>query len=146
MPEKKKVKNWLTNMDSLTTSQESVVRIAGKIAKGNDTLEKELNKKPYINTQTATKPIKILCYLSEAEDKKNNNKQGFDIIIEANRAREELDIVFNREFKSLYNWYLYLNHSNSNREKIEEVISEEKDLKGSIVSINELKEYKFSNI
>jgi len=72
---------WADSIDSLKTSNDSIVRLANYIHIG----EKQGNGA----IQTATKPIKILCYIPENETRTNDSKgrDKFDIVIEAYRNR-----------------------------------------------------------
>lgn len=57
--DKKILKNWVKSIDDLKTSPNSIVRLATNIHVGN--LDSETS------TQSATKPIKILCHMSDNE-------------------------------------------------------------------------------
>ncbi|MBC2576293.1 DUF6602 domain-containing protein [Peptostreptococcus canis] len=83
---------WVKNIDSLRTSQDSIVRIARKIAFGSQSIDKVGGG--YLNTQTASRPIKILCYISSTKNTQGHPKKGFDIVLEANKNQEEIDIIF----------------------------------------------------
>lgn len=113
---------WVKNVDSLRTSQDSIVRIAGKIAFGSQVIDKVDGG--YLNTQTASRPIKILCYISSTKSARNRPKGGFDIVLEANKNQEEIDIIFSDQFMSLYEWYLTLNHTENARGTIEKLIND----------------------
>lgn len=70
------LKRWADSIDKLRTSNDSIVRLATNIHIGN-----ESNRV----TQTATKPIKILCYIPENKTEKDDTggRSKFDIVIEA---------------------------------------------------------------
>jgi hypothetical protein len=72
---------WADSIDSLKTSNDSIVRLVTNV---------HIGEKPKNGTiQTATKPIKILCYIPEdktnTDDSKGRDK--FDIVIEAYQNR-----------------------------------------------------------
>lgn len=104
--------NWVCSIRKLKTSQESIVRIFDKIACG------EAN---HARTQTATRPLRILCCLNE--QKVNNflaeeEKSPFDVVIRAidkGKDREEkLEIKWDDSNRNLYDWYESLNHAQGN--------------------------------
>lgn len=70
---------WVNSITALKTSDESIVRVATYVHIGNN---KDNRTTPI---QTATTPIKILCYISKNKtaNKKNKVKDSFDIVIEA---------------------------------------------------------------
>ena len=72
---------WADSIDSLKTSNDSIVRLATYVHIG----EKQGNGA----IQTATKPIKILCYIPENETRTDDSKgrDKFDIVIEAYQNR-----------------------------------------------------------
>lgn len=151
-PKDTEVENWLKNMNSLMTVQDSVVRIAGRIAFSEEETLTNLNEKlNYINTQTATRPIKILCYISETKGLSDTEKKGFDIVIEANQTQEKLGISFKSTLNDLYEWYLYLNHTEDNRRRIndflmENKVDEGKYLQNAISGIQRLKKYSLDQL
>lgn len=100
------VTDWLTAIEKLETSQESIVRIVGHIHYGSD----KVIEKTRLNTQTKTRPIKILCYISENE--KNEPLEKFDIIMTVRKKREKnrLDIQYGN-YENLFQWYLTLNQA-----------------------------------
>ncbi|WP_261665548.1 DUF6602 domain-containing protein [Fusobacterium necrophorum] len=75
--DKKILKNWVKSIDDLKTSPNSIVRLATNIHVGN--LDSETS------TQSATKPIKILCHMSDNETSTEDTRgrYSFDIVIEA---------------------------------------------------------------
>jgi len=75
------LEDWADSIDSLKTSNDSIVRLATYIHIG----EKQGNGA----IQTATKPIKILCYIPENETRTDDSKgrDKFDIVIEAYQNR-----------------------------------------------------------
>lgn len=149
VPDNNKVEAWLSKMNNLMTSQESVVRIAGRMVYGSD--EVGAIDGAYLNTQTATRPIKILCYISSSQNARCQPKKEFDIVLEANEKQEKLGIVFSEKFKSLYDWYMDLNHTEKNKKKIEKFLKESKE-KGHnyknrpIADIEKLENYKLNQL
>lgn len=140
-----KFTSWLEKMDALKTSQGSIARIAGRIAVGSDDIGDV--SAAYLNTQTATRPIKILCYISSTKDVRHQPKEGFDIILEANKNKEKLDVSFHEGFENLFDWYMALNHTENSQEKIKEFLEVNQQNKVSyqnkpIASIENLKEHK----
>lgn len=128
-PEDNIVTEWLNSIDRLETSQNSIVRIAGRIVYGSNELG-EVDA-PYLNTQTATRPIKILCYISgndEFREEQQKEKKRFDIVLEANRNKEKLSILYSNSYQKLLDWYLYLNHSEENRDKIREFLEKNQEI------------------
>ena len=75
------LEEWADSIDVLKTSNDSIVRLATYIHIGN--IREDGSKNSAI--QTATRPIKILCYIpvdeTNTDDSKGRNK--FDIVIEA---------------------------------------------------------------
>lgn len=67
------LKEWAESIKNLETSTNSIARLATKVHVGTDENS---------STQTATKPIKILCYISD-EESDGDEKKSFDIVIEA---------------------------------------------------------------
>ena len=76
----KNLKEWADSIDVLKTSNDSIVRLATYIHIGKP--QEEGDNKPI---QTATRPIKILCYISTKRSKTcvSKGRDKFDIVIEA---------------------------------------------------------------
>lgn len=149
IPDNDRVKGWLKNINTLTTAQNSIVRIAGRVLYGSEEIGDI--KGPYLNTQTATRPIKILCYISSTKESGCKLKKGFDIVLEANDNKGKLEIIFNEEFKNLYDWYMELNHTDDNKEKIENFFKEseknnENYHKKPIADIKKLQDYQLEQL
>lgn len=128
-PEDNIVTEWLDSIDRLETSQNSIVRIAGRIVYGSNELGGV--DAPYLNTQTATRPIKILCYISgndEFREEQQKEKKRFDIVLEANRKKEKLSILYSNSYQNLLDWYLYLNHSEENKCRIREFLEKNQEI------------------
>jgi len=77
----KDLEEWADSIDVLKTSNDSIVRLATYVHIGNLKEEDSRNKA----IQTATRPIKILCYIPVDETNTDNSKgrDKFDIVIEA---------------------------------------------------------------
>ena len=75
------LEEWADSIDVLKTSNDSIVRLATYIHIGKTQEEGGKNKA----IQTATRPIKILCYIPVNETNTDNSKgrDKFDIVIEA---------------------------------------------------------------
>lgn len=71
------LEEWADSIDVLRTSNDSIVRLATYVHIGNPHGNKAI--------QTATRPIKILCYIPVDETNTDNSKgrDKFDIVIEA---------------------------------------------------------------
>lgn len=95
---------WTKSIDDLQTSNDSIVRLATYV---------HIGKEEGRAIQTATKPIKILCYIPEkisnksqnksktkqenSKTKQENGKNGFDILIEAYQNNGKKESVDNNE-------------------------------------------------
>ncbi|WP_347462553.1 hypothetical protein [Clostridium sp. D5] len=103
--DKKILKDWICSMRVLRTSKKSYVRTINKIACGE--------KEP-VNTQTATRPLRILCCLNDKDISEllNEDETSFDIVIRAMPGEEcKLQIEWDDGKKNLYDWYVSLNHA-----------------------------------
>lgn len=89
------LKKWVERIKSLETSAQSVARTAAGVICGS------------APTQTATRPLRILCCLNE-EYKDLQEVVDFDVTIRA--GEERLKIEWSSKRKSLYDWYQALNH------------------------------------
>lgn len=104
---------WTKSIDNLQTSNDSIVRLMQSI---------HIGKENSGATQTATKPIKILCYLPEkisnksqnkSKTKQENGKNGFDILIEAYQNSHNKESKYNNN-KDLYDGNLKITFTDSN--------------------------------
>lgn len=102
--DQKVLKKWASSIKKLKTSPKSFVRIYDRIACGEI-------KSP--KTQTATRPLRILCCLNETIINKPFEKEEklFDIIIRASDEKDKLLIEMDNGKKNLYDWYVSLNHA-----------------------------------
>ncbi|MDK8180622.1 DUF6602 domain-containing protein [Paenibacillus sp. UMB4589-SE434] len=105
------LKTWTDSIDKLNTVSKSIVRMASEVVCTGfeaklQVLESQTSSKTgRLSTQTATRPIKILCSTKSAGTKV---KGLFDILIHP--QGEQLRIVLPNEAKSLDWWYEQLNH------------------------------------
>jgi hypothetical protein len=98
------LKDWVSSIDKLKTNTQSIVRIASTVL---DNKIKNPEGGNQTKTQTATRPIKILCHLSGWN---NQYSALFDINIIANECPKCLKIMSGcRDF--LNDWYTHLNHA-----------------------------------
>lgn len=117
--EKDNLKNWADSISKVKTSssKNSYARMAQLISCG-----------PAM-TQTATRPLRILCCLNE-EYKNLLNKQEkiFDVVIRAlDKNKKELSVKWDATKKYLFDWYQCLNHAEGQEQKQEK---EKKEIKG----------------
>jgi len=100
----KELKAWSDSIADLQTSSVSYTRMNGKIIKGEEI--------PIGTTQTATRPLRILCCLPKTveTEKDKSVELIFDAVIYALKDKEKLKIKFDRQKESLQQWYLALNH------------------------------------
>lgn len=130
------LKKWAERIAELETSVESYTRVANRIiAEGSNP------------TQTQTRPIRILCCLNnnKVNMKLDNNEQLFDVIIRAPHPEAtSLEIEFAEKHKTLYDWYLALNHAGGQKkvdaegeEELEKIKLEDYAVEGvSLLSFN----------
>lgn len=97
---------WVKNIAALKTSNKSYARFATGIAEGQKAMETA--------SQTATRPLRILCKLGEKEIQKEleSGIPMFDIRITAIEKKKQLEVEYYDRYKSLKDWYLELNHAN----------------------------------
>lgn len=106
---KEKLENWVKGISELKTSsaQKSFVRLANKLA-----------YKP-VDTQPATRPLRVLCCLNKQKELPTADDTKFDVVIRALKKEKRLDIKWDEKKKNLYDWYLCLNQADGRkREKI----------------------------
>ena len=101
---KRNIAEWAGEIDKLITSLDSVVRMVGGMTDNSDIPD---SKKV---TQTATRPIKILCTLA-GEETMHNYEEIFDIILAVDPERKKLFKSIPNEMESLENWNDLLNHA-----------------------------------
>lgn len=89
---------WVETINQLKTSNNSIARLANSIA---------INES--VQTQKSTRPIKILCYLSERKPDQKAENRGFDIELCAIKGESKLNIKFNDTVDNLYKAFINLN-------------------------------------
>jgi len=89
---------WVKTIDQLKTSNNSIARLATSIA---------INES--VPTQKSTRPIKILCYLSEQKPCQKAKDRGFDIELCAVKCENKLNIKFDNAVDNLDKAFLNLN-------------------------------------
>lgn len=102
---KKILRAWASSIKALKTSNKSYTRTLNKIACGE--IEHSI-------TQSATRPLRILCCLNEKEigELVNEDEKPFDIVIRAVPDKGgKLQIEWDDRKKNLYDWYVSLNHA-----------------------------------
>lgn len=101
--EQEKLKNWAESVMALKTASNSYTRIYNEISVGED--------KP-APTQSATRPLRILCCLNEnvINTELNSGDKLFDFVIRASDKDLVLKIEIDESKKNLRGWYLALNH------------------------------------
>lgn len=98
------LKNWAENIAALKTSRNSYTRTINRIVIGKD------DPSP---TQTATRPLRILCCLNETivNAYLNSEDKLFDFVIRAAEKEQRLHIEIDNVKNNLREWYLELNHA-----------------------------------
>ncbi len=127
--DKSNLQNWAESIAALKTSQKSYIRTYPRIIVGEDQPN---------STQTATRPVRILCCLNEGIVNENLGSGGklFDIIIRAPSEDQGLAIEMDETKEDLQSWYLALNHAdNRQKEGISDGV-EIKDIKMEAYQVN----------
>lgn len=104
----KTLQEWSKSMENLRTSENSIARIATGIALSG------------VTTQKSTRPIRILCKLTE--DQTEDVEKQFDFILtacpskkkkasedESKESKAQIKIVLNDSLNNLYDWFYELN-------------------------------------
>lgn len=115
--DKELLENWINSIEQLKTSNRSIVRTINRIVCGEE--------KPAL-TQTATRPLRILCCLNQ-EYENLQEIVDFDVVIRA--GEEKLDIEWSSKAENLYDWYTELNHAQEKKESEKEEMQEVKKRK-----------------
>lgn len=103
------LEEWTNSINNLQTSNDSIVRLATNIHIGKVNEESSLKA-----IQTATKPIKILCYIptNETTNDYTYGRHYFDIVIEAyQKSKSSKD---QNQKNTEYNGNLKINFSDEN--------------------------------
>lgn len=103
---KNAIDDWEKSISSLITSMDSVARMANAMV---DNLEYPQKKKDNL-TQTATRPVKILCTLA-GKSALNGYKDSFDIILSVDKEKKKLYKSIPGEAQRLEKWNDSLNHA-----------------------------------
>ena len=101
---KSNIAEWAGEIDKLITSLDSVVRMVSSMTDNSSIPD---TKKV---TQTATRPIKILCTLA-GEGTMHSYEEIFDIILAVDPEQKKLFKSIPNETQSLENWNDLLNHA-----------------------------------
>lgn len=123
------LKNWAESIVTLRTSQNSYTRTIQKIVAGKD---------DPIETQTATRPLRILCCLNESIINQNldSGDKLFDFIIRAADKKQGLKIEIDNVNENLQDWYLALNHVNNQEDDVKTCSGKIKDVKLDDYQVN----------
>lgn len=97
---------WESSISGLITSMDSVARMANFMVNNQDNSQ---DRKKNL-TQTATRPVKILCTLS-GKSALNGYKDYFDIILSVDKEKKKLYKSIPGETQSLGKWNDSLNHA-----------------------------------
>lgn len=127
----KDLKEWAQSIAQLKTSNDCCARTIPKIIYGKDGNSQ--------TTQSATRPIRILCCLCDTSisEQLESGDNLFDFVIRATEKKTELTIEIDDTKHSLSDWYVELNHAQTDHEKKGEIAS--KNI--SKISIDDYKVY-----
>lgn len=97
------LKNWAESVAALKTVRNSYARTATKMVDGTEGDG---------GTQSATRPLRILCCLNEQNINVNLNTGDklFDFVVQAAEESAKLTIEADTSKKNLWDWYIALNH------------------------------------
>lgn len=115
----KKVADWRKTIEDLITSMDSVARTAAFMSDNSEAGPKKV-------TQTATRPIMILCAIN-SDKKFSKLKKEFDIILSVDQEKKKINKYIRGEENSLSNWNDSLNHALDNYKGNEDEIKKEKE-------------------
>ncbi|MEX2513503.1 MAG: DUF6602 domain-containing protein [Cyclobacteriaceae bacterium] len=108
---------WKMSISLLKTDTRSITRIYQSVVNGELNKAEEAICEKNKKTQTATRPISILCHLKKQDGTSTKPKSElFDFIICADEAGSQLNI-FPDQNKNLGEWYKSLNHHNDQFEE-----------------------------
>lgn len=113
------IKAWYESIVKLRTATGSTARLANQIAIGP------------VPSQQSTRPLRILCSMSENVGKEVTESNMFDFILTAvkcDRTDSHLKITVTEAFRSLKDWYRELNFYQYNQEISTADIKGEKEL------------------
>lgn len=108
---KDEIEEWVETIDNLISSMDSVARMAGYMA-DNASEASGASGAPakFGVTQTATRPVKLLCTLAGEKDM-SEYKDKFDILLGVDKEKKKLIKSIPEEARSLENWNGSLNHA-----------------------------------
>ena len=106
------LEDWLDSIEKLHTSSDFLVRFATDIIRGND--------KNYIGAQTATRPLRILCHISDGNHKIESK---FDFVIKPQSMKQGiqgdgLDIKISPQMQSLAKCFVEVNHRQYEKQEL----------------------------
>lgn len=101
------IREWVQTIDQLVTSMDSVARMAANMVDNSETVTEDSGRK---TTQTATRPVKILCTIT-GEKKISAMEDIFDIILKVDKDTKKLIKSIPKEKQSLGAWNESLNHA-----------------------------------
>jgi cell fate (sporulation/competence/biofilm development) regulator YlbF (YheA/YmcA/DUF963 family) len=109
------LKNWAESIAALKTSRESYARMFGTIVNGIPDDNVKEGESPAPSTQTATRPLRILCCLNKDIINENlgSGDKLFDFVIRASEENQDfkIEIEVDDSKDSLQDWYRVLNHA-----------------------------------
>ncbi|MTK06197.1 MAG: hypothetical protein F8N38_03785 [Hungatella sp.] len=107
--------SWSKSIDRLKTSPNSFCRTM------TDLQDNLVDQKP--RTQTATRPLKLLCALSISDKALSGLEEDFDFILHCDSNAKRLKKVVKNETSNYADWYYSINHYNEEKkwEKPEEI-------------------------
>jgi len=109
------LKDWSDQISSLKTSTKAIARVISEVVQGYLDPQQKVGQISRKFTQTATRPIRILCYLNNGESTyAKPNEDNFDILICANyenKDKPRIDVKYSKSW-NLGEWYCSLNHAN----------------------------------
>lgn len=108
------LEDWSNSISDLKTSssQQSFARMATMISRS-------------VPTQSATRPLRILCCLNEREECLPEKNEKFDVVIRARKDEKKLSINWNEDKKNLFEWYQCLNHAEGTGENTKDISGKE---------------------
>lgn len=119
---RKCILKWVETINQLKTSLDSMARMAARLSDGWQVKEKSV-------TQTATRPIKILCGIKIPSNK--GLEDEFDIILRIDKEKKRIDKYISNQNSTLSDWNEWLNHNHSKYDgedrKFREIIKADKE-------------------
>ena len=110
-PDSSSLVEWVDGIRNLKTSQEACVRIANFIIVDGKAPAFGTNQKQS-PSQTATRPLRILCCLNNFTNLKIDERDSlFDFIVSASDTEKKLSIEEDTCKTNLDEWYFSLNHA-----------------------------------